>query len=297
MKKKTVLTVGNFDGVHRGHQKLIQEAIRISIRESITPKVVVLEPHSKEFLKEKMSEISRITKFKDKAILIKSFGIKDIIRLNFNKNLAMTDENKFIKEVLVKRFKMKHLVIGCDFRFGKNKKGNAISVKEMGEKYDFKVTVVNPILFENKKISSSEIRALIKNNDFERNKKLLGHSLCISGYVHYGQRRGREIGFPTANIKIHKNLVFSGVYMTRTIIDGEVYYGISNIGSRPTFNGKYRLLENHIFLFSGDLYGKFINIEIVKFIREERKFFNWNELNHQIKKDKKKANYWIQHST
>ncbi|WP_150466669.1 bifunctional riboflavin kinase/FAD synthetase [Francisella sp. SYW-9] len=285
----SAVAIGSFDGVHLGHQTIIEKLKSIAKENQLETYILFFEPLPKEFfLKENAP--TRIYDFRNKAINLYELGLENIICQKFNSNFANIEAGTFIKEYLVDRLNIKHIIVGDDFKFGKKRKGDYELLKKFSNEYDFKVDKVSTLNLDNHRISSSQIRQAIADHDLEQTRKLLGKTLKINSRVIHGQKNGRKIGFHTANQKLPKNSALKGVFLTKVYFESkESYYGISNAGTRPTVDGKNNLLETHIFNFDKDIYGKHITTEIIDFIREEKKFKSFEELKSQISQDIKKA--------
>lgn len=282
--KKSVVTIGSFDGVHLGHQSIINKLKDIANKENLTPYVIFFEPLPKEFFLKNIAP-ARIYSFRDKVINIKATGIENIICLRFDKKIINIEAETFIEEFLVNKLKIDHIIIGDDFKFGKGRKGDYDMLLKYSKKFDFSVDKLSALNIENKRVSSSLIRNALLEHDLNKAQKLLGHNFKINGRVIHGQKNGRKLGFHTANLKLPKNSALKGVFLTRIYIDNEVYYGVTNAGVRPTLDGKNFLLETHIFNFSKEIYKKHISVEILDFIRSEKKFNSFEELKTQINQD------------
>ncbi|ASG68607.1 riboflavin biosynthesis protein [Francisella halioticida] len=287
--KPSAVAIGSFDGVHLGHQAIIQKLISIAEKNQLQPYILFFEPLPKEFfLKENAP--TRIYDFRNKIINLHNLGLQNIICQKFNSNFANIEAEDFIKEYLIKKLNTKHIIVGDDFKFGKKRKGDYNLLKTFSTKNDFKVDKVSSLNLDNHRISSSQIRQAIIEHNLGQASKLLGRSLKINSRVIHGQKNGRKIGFHTANQKLPKNSALKGVYLTKVFFNnGESFYGVSNAGTRPTVDGKNNLLETHIFNFNKDIYGQYITIEIIDFIREEKKFKSFEELKSQISNDIKVA--------
>ncbi|MED7787511.1 bifunctional riboflavin kinase/FAD synthetase [Francisella sp. 19X1-34] len=287
--KPSVVAIGSFDGVHLGHQAIIKKLKSIAKENKLEAYILFFEPLPKEFfLKENAP--TRIYDFRNKAINLHALGLENIICQKFNSDFANIEAEKFIKEYLVDRLNIKHIIVGDDFKFGKKRKGDYDLLKKFSGEYDFKVDKISTLNLDNHRISSSQIRQAIANHDLEQTHKLLGRSFKINSRVIHGQKNGRKIGFHTANQKLLKNSALKGVFLTKVHFkNNESFYGISNAGTRPTIDGKSNLLETHIFNFDKDIYGEHITTEIIDFIRAEKKFNSFEELKSQISQDIKKA--------
>jgi riboflavin kinase/FMN adenylyltransferase len=289
--KGAVVAVGNFDGVHRGHQALIAEARRLADERGAPLGVMAFEPHPQEFFRPS-PEPFRLTPFRAKARLIAEQGADVMFALNFDAEMATMSAQDFVLNVLVKGLGVGCIVVGEDFRFGKGRAGDVTVLSYMGEMEGFGVTVFEPVL-ENPgdKISSTHIRDALKAGKPEEAAKLLGHYWSAEARVEHGDARGRTIGFPTANMRIDDCLRPAyGVYAVRaTIIEDDkpagTFGGVANFGIRPMYKIDTPLLETYLFDFAGDLYGKHLQIEFVHYIRGEAKLDGLEALKAQIAKD------------
>ena len=286
----SVVTIGNFDGVHKGHQALFD--LTKGQAEAISSKSVALtfNPHPLKLLRpEKMPLL--ITTFEQKLDLIKNLGLDFILCLPFTKELANVTAEDFVKKILFDRLKIKELVIGHDYTFGKGRKGSSAFLKETAKQYGFKVHQLNPVYDEDMLVSSTAIRNLIIEGNMLLAKRLLGRYYRISGSVVHGMNRGqRLLGFPTANIVSQNELIpKAGVYAVHVLADGLVYHGVTNIGYNPTFPEHRFSIETHILDFKDNLEGKSIEIMFIERIRSEQPFQGPDSLAFQIKLDIQKA--------
>jgi riboflavin kinase/FMN adenylyltransferase len=289
--KGAVVALGNFDGVHRGHQALIAQAARIAKERGRPLAALVFEPYPREFFRPQ-DEPFRLTPFRAKARLLSELGIEFLIVLGFDAEMAGKLAQDFVMEVLVHELGILHVVVGSDFRFGKGRGGDAAVLAYMGEMEGFGVTVFKPVLENGEKISSSKVRAALKSGRPEEAARLLGHWWRIEGHVASGDKRGRTIGFPTANLKLEHTLHPAfGVYAVRArpYGGGRVYDGVANFGLRPTFAVTAPLMEVHLFDFSGALYGEIMEVELIAYLRGEKKFASLDALKAQIAADSEAA--------
>ena len=286
------IAIGSFDGVHLGHQAIIAELKKISQTYNLEPYIFFFEPLPKEFFM-KENAPSRVYDFRNKVLNIKKTGIDNVICQKFNQKFANIDANDFV-DFLTKKLNVKHIIVGDDFKFGKARKGNYELLKKLSAENDFTVDKISTLNLDNHRVSSTDIRKAFLNSDLETVTDLLGHPYQINGRVIHGQQNGRKIGFHTANLKLLKNSILKGVFLTKTYIDSNSYYGVTNAGTRPTVDGKSNLLETHLFDFSDDIYGKHITVEIVRFIRAEKKFASFDELKKHIAKDIQTAKKMIE---
>ncbi|AJC49490.1 bifunctional riboflavin kinase/FAD synthetase [Allofrancisella guangzhouensis] len=282
--KNTAIAIGAFDGVHLGHQAVINKLLSISYLSNLVPYIFFFEPLPKEFFR-KDKPPTRIYDLRNKIININHAGIKNIICQKFDERFANIDAKEFVIEYLIKKLKTKHIIVGDDFRFGKDRKGNYELLEQLSKSYDFQVDKISTLNLNNQRVSSSQIRTAIEKHHLKDAEELLGKRISINSRVIHGQKNGRKIGFHTTNQRLLKNSVLKGVYLTKIYIDDEIFYGVSNAGTRPTIDGKNNLLETHIFDFNKEIYKKHITVEVLKFIRAEKKFNSFDELKDQITKD------------
>ncbi len=288
--KNSVILVGNFDGIHLGHQKLFSLAKKYKKRYSLKVGVLTFEPIPKFFFNKALRNF-RISSLEQKIDNLKRLNVDFVIIKKFDKKFSKTKSSICIKEVLRKKLKTKFIFVSNNFRFGNKREGNVKQLIKFGTLYDYKVVKPEPLVINKKVASSSLIRNYLQKGNLEKVNKMLNRNWSIHGKVQKGKQLGKKIGFPTANIDI-KDYVLAcpGVYAVRVKkIRGGYFKGIANLGYRPTFNGKKILLEVHLFNFSGNLYNKYLTVEFKKFIRKEKKFKNINQLRKQIKIDLIKA--------
>ncbi len=280
-----VVTVGNFDGVHLGHQALMQKVKERTKDINGTSVVFTFEPHPVKVLRGK--HLPLITPFPRKMELIAQQGIEIAICPPFTKEFAQIEAREFICEILMKKIGMKEMVVGYDFAFGKKREGNIDTLKKWGRELGFKVYVVGPICINGIIVSSTKVRELIMAGEMEKVKELLGRYYQVTGTVIKGKDRGgRLLGIPTANLKL-VNEVFpkNGVYAVEVIYEDKAYLGVANIGFNPTFGDNALSVETHILDFNQNIYGKVIRVNFVKRLRDEKKFANLKALKAQIQKD------------
>ncbi len=282
---KAVVTVGNFDGVHLGHQALMKKVIERSQATGGTAVVFTFEPHPVKVLKGK--HLPLITPFPRKMELIAQQGIDVAICPPFTKEFAQIEAEEFISEILLKKIGMKEMVVGYDFAFGKKREGNIDSLKKWGKELGYKVHVVGPVVINGTIVSSTKVRELITDGEMERVKELLSRYYQVTGTVIKGKNRGGPLlGIPTANLKL-VNEVFpkNGVYAVEVIYQDKTYPGVANIGFNPTFGNNALSVETHIIGFNQNIYGETIRINFVKRLRDEKRFNNIEGLKKQIQKD------------
>ena len=287
-EEQLVVTIGNFDGLHQGHKKIIQEMKNISKNSSAKTMVIFTEPHAKEFFsmdKNIMEQPARISPWRDKFKNLENENIDFAFFLKFNKSLQTMSPEIFIEKVLGS-LNISNLMIGDDFRFGQDRKGDFLMLKDWSKSQGISLSKLPTFSIDNRRVSSTWIRDTLSLSDFSTTKKLLGRPYSFEGKVVHGNRLGRSIGFPTANIWLPKNnLPIKGVFSVKISIDVSEFEGIANIGIRPTVGGTSPVLEVNIFDFKKEIYGKRIKVEFVKKIRDEKKFDSLDDLKKQIAKD------------
>lgn len=287
-EEKLVVTIGNFDGLHQGHKKIIQEMKNISRDSSAKTMVIFTEPHAKEFFsmdKDIMEQPARISPWRDKFKNLENENIDFAFFLKFNKSLQTMNPEIFIERVLGS-LNISNLMIGDDFRFGQDRKGDFSMLSNWSKSKDISLSKLPTFSIDNRRVSSTWVRETLSSSDFALAKNLLGRPYSFEGKVVHGNRLGRLIGFPTANIWLPKNnLPINGVFSVKISLDMSEFYGIANIGIRPTVGGTSPVLEVNIFDFKKEIYGKRIKVEFVKKIRDEKKFDSLDDLKKQITKD------------
>jgi len=285
--KGSIILIGNFDGVHLGHQKLFKLAQSYKKKYNLKIGVINFDPMPKMFFNKTLKNF-RLSSINQKLSLIKNFGVDFIITKKFDKIFSRTKSINFIKNILSQKLEAKFIFVSSNFRFGNKREGDVKFLIQNEKKYDYKVIQPKPFLIDRKIVSSSLIRNCLKKGYLDYANKILSRKWSIIGIVQKGRQIGKKIGFPTCNIDI-KDYVLAkpGVYAVKVLRkkNPEFIKGIANLGYRPTFNQKKILLEVHLFNFSGNLYNKYLTVEFLKFIRKEKKFKNINELRSQIKKD------------
>ena len=284
--KNACVTIGNFDGVHHGHQQLFATVGQKARAIHGTSVVITFDPHPLQVLLP--GGIKLISTCQQKEELIEQSGIDVLLIIPFTKEFAKTTADTFVADLLVKRLGVKELVVGYDYAFGKGRSGNIDFLKEQGRLFNFPVAVVDACYLGGQLVSSTKIRELVKEGKMVAAGELLGRFYQIRGTVRVGkQRGGKVIGFPTANLKFNEEDLVPkhGVYVTQVFCEGRHYGGILNIGYNPTFGEEQLVAETHIFDFNQDIYGKPIKVNLLKFLRSEKKFSGAQELAKQICKD------------
>ncbi|MCX7793738.1 MAG: bifunctional riboflavin kinase/FAD synthetase [Thermodesulfovibrionales bacterium] len=297
---RTVLTIGNFDGVHIGHQKIIKEVVEKAKSIKGTSVLMTFDPHPQKFFHPE-KELHLLTLCDEKARIIEKFGIQVLLCVKFDWSFASLEPEEFIKKILVDSLGVKEIIIGKDYRFGKAKRGDIELLKKEGKRYGFNVKIIPPVKIKGQTVSSTKIRALIKKGDVKKAMEFLGRPYSIEGTVISGAGRGsRILGYPTANILSGSELIpKNGVYAVRVGI--EEYHtgrkgdqvtllnGVMNIGTNPTFGNKDLSLEVHIIDFHQDILNKFIKVYFIERLRNEKKFGNPEALKRAIEKDIEQA--------
>ena len=281
-----VLTLGNFDGVHLGHQQLINHLIEQGKKLNLPTAVMLFEPQPLEFFSKQAP--TRLTSFKEKVQLIKKLGIDYIIAVPFTQTFANMSANAFIQDWLINKLNAKYIVIGDDFQFGRDRKGDINLLQQYTQNNQFSVESMPTFVWNNLRISSTAVREALFNSDFELARCLLGRDYAIQGRVVHGNALARQLGFPTANIHLNrKKPALQGVYFVKVknCCSNQYYHGIANIGIRPTIEGKKAILEVNIFDFSGDIYGQYLDVTFVCKLRDEKKFDSLADLKQQISQD------------
>ncbi len=286
--RPSVVSIGNFDGVHRGHQHIVKTLLERAEAFRLPSTVVTFEPLAKEFFAP--GSIARLTTLTEKSELLHALGVDQVLSVEFNQELAGFSPERFVKEILVDGLGTRFLSVGDDFRFGHKRAGDFNTLLDAGERYGFSVQKHQTILHNGERISSGRIRLALENDDLDSAATLLGRPYFMSGVVSVGQKLGRTLDFPTANIVLGERRVpVNGVYAVRLKWQGQPYAGVANVGVRPTVDGKEQRLEVHVFDFADDLYGSSLQVEFVSKIRAEHKFDSLDALKAQIQADAQRA--------
>ena len=285
-----VATIGNFDGVHLGHQAILKKLLHKSQELKLPSMVIAFEPSANEFFLGKNAP-ARLTNFREKFCLLEDIGIDRFVYLSFNFALAGMHAEAFVEDILTKHLQIKHLTVGDNFRFGKDREGDYELLDSMSRKSNFNVGNTKSVIANKERVSSSSIRNYLAAGDLDSAEQLLDRKYSMSGRVIHGDEKGRTIGFPTANIPIKRiNSPVSGVFAVKISIENDAqYFGVANIGHRPTVDGTRTQLEVHIFDFSQAIYGKHLVVSFYKKIRDEKKFDSFDALKNQIQLDTENA--------
>lgn len=284
------LTIGNFDGVHLGHQLILKRLLAKARELDLDACIMSFEPLPQEYFAPAQAP-SRLTRLREKFIALENTGIDQFLCIKFNHWLAELTAEEFIQQVLVEQLHVRYLVIGDDFRFGKGRAGDFDMLHAAGKRYGFEVVNSHSHCLDGERISSTRIRQALAEDELELAQKMLGHSYQMCGRIAHGDKRGRSIGFPTANIKLHRHATpLAGVYaVTMTGIDNRVIRGVANIGKRPTVDGHHLQLEVHLFNFDKTIYGEQVCVQFKHKLRNEQRFESFEALKQQIAKDSEQA--------
>ena len=288
----SVVTVGSCDGVHKGHRMIISRLVAVAESRRWRSVVVTFEPHPRRVLKESLSgPLGLLTTLDEKIDLLCGEGVDLLFVIHFTPEFASRSSDDFIKNVLVRLLGAKCIIVGYDHAFGRDRSGSRKTLENLGRELDFDVEVVDEVLIGNEHFSSTRIRTLLERGKIEKANEFLGSPYLITGTVGHGDKRGRDIGFPTVNLKLsdpNKLLPRAGVYLAQTVLNGVHYMAIMNVGIRPTVSDEgIKTVEAHLLGYSGNLYGSLIRFSLLRFIRDEKKFSTLEELKIQLEKDKK----------
>lgn len=289
LSKATIATIGTFDGIHIGHQKILNSLVRFAKENSLKSVVITFDPHPRKIINKKNS-IELINTIEEKKEKLKTLGIDYLIVQKFDEKFSETEANKFV-EILKNNINIEKLIVGYDHRFGKNRNADINDLKKYGKELNFEVIEIDALEIEEVNISSTKIRSAIKDGNIRLANSYLGYNFFLSGEVVKGHSRGKELGFPTANLKIDEDKIIpkNGVYLVKSKIDHQDIYGMMNIGYNPTFNNKSKKIETHFFNLNKNLYGKIIKIELLEYIREEKRFETVDDLIQRLKLDREKC--------
>lgn len=289
LSKATIATIGTFDGIHIGHQKILNSLARFAKENSLKSVVITFDPHPRKIINKKNS-IELINTIEEKKEKLKTLGIDYLIVQKFDEKFSETEANKFV-EILKNNINIEKLIVGYDHRFGKNRNADINDLKKYGKELNFEVIEIDALEIEEVNISSTKIRSAIKDGNIRQANSYLGYNFFLGGEVVKGHSRGKELGFPTANLKIDEDKIIpkNGVYLVKSKIDHQDVYGMMNIGYNPTFNNKSKKIETHFFNLNKNLYGKIIKIELLEYIREEKRFETVDDLIQRLKLDREKC--------
>ncbi|MEN9324064.1 MAG: hypothetical protein RL699_1844 [Bacteroidota bacterium] len=286
--RKTVVTIGTFDGVHKGHQQIIRHLVETAKQENCSSLILTFFPHPRLVLQGD-SSIQLLNTIEERKALLSKTGVDHLIVHPFDEAFSSMTAEEFIESVLVKKLNVQQIIVGHDHRFGKNRTADFHDLVAFGKKYDFHVTQIAAEMLNEVNISSTKIRAALQEGDIQLANSYLGHPYQLNGQVQKGNQLGRTIGFPTANLAVaeaYKLIPKKGVYLVQSVLNQKKVFGLMNIGVRPTVDGKTQTIEVFYLDFEGDLYGQQLQVELLDFIRDEQKFESLDALKIQLEKDK-----------
>jgi riboflavin kinase / FMN adenylyltransferase len=297
-KNNSIITIGTFDGVHIGHQKIIKRLVKIAKSENLQAVVLTFFPHPRMVI-QKDANIKLINTIDEKSKLLDKLGINNLVIKEFTIEFSRLTALEFVRDILVNKLYIKHIIIGYDHHFGRNRIANINDLREFGEVYDFEITEVSAQDIDEVTVSSTKIRKALINGDIKEANAFLGYSFMLTGKVKKGKSLGKQIGFPTANLHVeesYKLIPKKGSYIVKSDIEGETVFGMMNIGINPTVNGEEQSIEVHFFNFDKDIYNKKIEVQLLERLRDEQKFNSLGSLKAQLFKDKKQSLDYIQHN-
>ena len=279
------ISIGNFDGMHKGHIELVKETVRIAKENNLVPTVLTFDQMPEEYFK--ANDFFRLMEMSDKYKVFEKLGIEQVIVIPFDKSFSEINENIFIKEILIEKLSLKYLIVGKDFKFGYKRMGNIELLQKYSELGGYSLLSLDLVKISSNKISSRDIRILIKNGKIKEANQLLAVPFSLSGKVIHGEKRGRRLGYPTANIEIYKSYPINGIFLVNILFEDKKLFGLASWGNKPTFSGIDHVLEVNILDFKSDIYGKQLKVIFIDKIRDQIKFDNQDELIEQMNKDKK----------
>ncbi len=289
------VAIGNFDGVHRGHRQVIGRVIEAARALGVPPAIMTFEPYPREYFLGADAP-PRLTSCRHKFELLASAGVERVYCVRFGRRLASTSAENFIDDILVGRLCVAHVVVGADFRFGKGRAGDVSLIESRAREHGFAITAVDDFGVDGERVSSSRIRGLLSMGELDAAARLLGRRFSYKSRVIHGDKRGREWGFPTANLAVSRSrFPVQGVFVVE--LDdggGRVHAGVANVGRRPTVHGTRLLVEVHLFDFDGNLYGRRVEVTFLHRIRDERRFDGFDALKAQIRRDIDAARYYLE---
>ncbi len=290
--EQTIIALGNFDGVHEGHRAILDFVIKKAKGSNLTSVLLTFSPHPETILGKKRVQL--IQTIDQRLEEIRKFNLDVVLIIPFDKTFSRLTAQEFIQKILINLLKAKIVVVGRNFRFGHNRKGDSRLLNRLASRYDFQVFSLPSVTKDGSTVSSSLIRSLLQEGQVKKANVLLGRPYEISGEVIRGQARGKSIGYPTANIQTANEILPRGVFVTKVGIDAKMWPSVTNIGQRPTFGHQKIIIESYILGFDRDLYGKNITIQFLQKIREEKKFTSPQDLSDQIRKDIETASRYFQ---
>jgi riboflavin kinase/FMN adenylyltransferase len=281
-----VATIGNFDGVHLGHQAVIGQLAEKAEALGLPTAVILFEPQPQEYFSPDKA-VPRLTRLREKLMALRRYAVDRVLCLQFNDALASMEPEEFIRRILLEGLGVRYLVVGDDFRFGCKRRGDFAMLAEAGARHGFQVVNMHTVAFDGERVSSTRIRAALAASDLATAEKLLGRPYRMCGRVAHGDKRGRTIGVPTANLHLHRKVTpITGVYAVEVFgLSREPVAGVANVGTRPTVGGTRTLLEVHLFDFNETIYGAYVRVNFVHKVRDERRFASFDELKVRILQD------------
>ena len=291
----SVVTIGTFDGVHVGHKKIIKRLVKIAEKEKLQAIVLTFFPHPRMVV-QKDTDIKMLNTIDEKNKLMEAEGIDHLVVKKFTKEFSRLSAQDYVRDVLVETLHVKHIIIGYDHHFGRNRTANINDLKAFGEIYGFKVTEISAQEIDEVTVSSTKIRKALLSGDIKTANTFLGYNFMLTGTVVKGKGLGKKLEFPTANINIkesYKLIPKNGVYVVKAKIEDAAIFGMMNIGINPTVDGKVQSIEVHFFNFSKDIYGQQLEIEILERLRNEQKFDSLEDLKNQLSKDFMNSNHFL----
>lgn len=292
---QTVVTIGTFDGVHAGHQKIIERLVNTAKLSNLESVILTFFPHPRMVL-QKESGIKLINTIEERTELIRKTGVDHLVIHPFTQQFSRLTAREFVRDILVKKLNAKKVIIGYDHRFGRNRTADIDDLKEFGEEYGFEVEEISRQDVEEVAVSSTKIRKALEEGMVEKAKRYLQHPFSLTGIVVKGKGLGKEFNYPTANLSVpeeYKLIPKNGVYVVKSMIDGKRYFGMMNIGTNPTVGGEDRTIETHFFDLDKDLYGKRLQIDMLVRIRDEKKFDSIDALKVAMKQDQAFSEQYI----
>jgi riboflavin kinase/FMN adenylyltransferase len=286
---RPVIAIGNFDGLHRGHRAVIDRTLALAHRLGRPSAILTFEPHPRDFFRPG-APVFRLTPLTEKTIIADHLGLDALIALSFDADMARMEASAFIEEWLVKRLEIAAVIVGTDFRFGAKRVGTSQMLASEGARWSFEVEILPEVAMDGGRVSSSAVRQALESGDIAQANELLGHRWFVAGEVRHGEKRGRELGFPTANLRLDASCrLRHGIYAVRVLVEGRVHEAVASFGRRPTFDNGAPLLEVFIFDFEGNLYGRALTVEFVAWLRGEQKFDSVDALVAQMHQDVSEA--------
>ena len=290
-RQPSVVTIGTFDGVHIGHRKILERLIAYGREHQLQSTLLTFFPHPRMVL-QKDNQIKLLNTIEEKSAILDRLGLDCLIIHPFTLEFSRKSATDFVREILVEKLRVKRIIIGYDHRFGRNRNANIRDLQSFGNILEFSVEEIPAQEIDEVSVSSTKIRKALESGDLETANAYLGYEYMLTGTVEAGKKLGRDLGFPTANLRIEANyklIPASGVYLVRSALSGREVYGMMNIGTNPTVDGSRRHIEVHFFDYQGDLYGSPLQVDLLKRIRDERKFDSLDALKNQLGQDRLRA--------